>query len=896
MAYNGFGYGNYGSYFQQQQQQNQQQNAASSGGSSQRYQGQQNAYSPYYQTSSASYGQQAQGEQQQQPQGQQHAQQYQSKPTEASSYPQSYYQQPQQQQQYAQRTTAESGNGLYSMSRQYSASTSGTNQATSAATSNAPQYQYGQGSTAQGDTSALGNLAYVSSLGRSSPATSQPRYSQPANEMTSYSSASPVYQTHQHQQAAYDRDQAARASAPKQSSPYLSQQKAPKGPPQQAQQRQAAVHQYHQNQPGHSRVSSASSQNRYPSPLQNAISRPPVSQNVNVNQTNAQQPQLSRSNSLKSPPVRTSSVPSAQQQPYGVAPTQSVARQSNDKMQSPNLAQPSFSATGGAQRPQRQETGPITVEPSQVFDQVEYQRRKAAAEAEAAAAQKAQAESARLARQQAENEAAKKVAEEQEAKAEAERKKAEVEAATRAAEANQRPKADSQSRDQIQAEMKVMIEKMREYKAQDPAAFTEIWEQFKKMQGQPVRTPSLSAASQSMAGGKTPTETAGSATADQSANSPSFPPNAGGSGDRGDGSGLQDRGKFPAMRRKTRNDKGTLRGKESATSGKAAPVPGATQVPPIAQAPYLSQTKAPAGSQRPGPTQFAPQTPMPGQYTGYDPTGADTMRLAMARYHNTPTPGPSSSNQSSPQPGSAGVSAHSGVKPLPGSQKAQANGTIWPEKDKAKLAAAAKQSLESYPPNQSKKISASLIHQFLNRNPSYDQLCELLLKEGFQLDRSQFARTLLAVVPNEPASTASKGPVASVGEPPFKRKRGRPNQDGSQPSTPSDQMPTVNTIAQNIQSWQSSQNATIRGFQKPLVFKEPLTKNSPPLNAQGQGRSPSVSSQHSSAPEYQDFHNRMRAMSGALAQGTAISNAQAKSKQEMARKRTFNDLVDMTRV
>ena len=39
----------------------------------------------------------------------------------------------------------------------------------------------------------------------------------------------------------------------------------------------------------------------------------------------------------------------------------------------------------------------------------------------------------------------------------------------------------STNKDQIEMEMKQMIEKMRDYKAKDPSLFTQIWEQVKKV-------------------------------------------------------------------------------------------------------------------------------------------------------------------------------------------------------------------------------------------------------------------------------------------------------------------------------------------------------------------------------------------------------------------------------
>lgn len=96
-----------------------------------------------------------------------------------------------------------------------------------------------------------------------------------------------------------------------------------------------------------------------------------------------------------------------------------------------------------------------TVNPSQVFDHINYSRRQAVAAMEAAAVKKA-AEDAEAAR----------VAVTQPKPATPQANGAEPDSANKA---------------QIELEMKQMIEKMRDYKAKDPSLFTQIWEQVKKV-------------------------------------------------------------------------------------------------------------------------------------------------------------------------------------------------------------------------------------------------------------------------------------------------------------------------------------------------------------------------------------------------------------------------------
>ena len=105
-----------------------------------------------------------------------------------------------------------------------------------------------------------------------------------------------------------------------------------------------------------------------------------------------------------------------------------------------------------------------TVDPSQVFNHVEYSRRQVAAAAEVAAAKKLadEAEAASFAATQT--------------------KPPQADGTSRAASAPG-SEPDSAKKDQMELEMKQMIEKMRDYKAKDPSLFTQIWEQVKKVSG-----------------------------------------------------------------------------------------------------------------------------------------------------------------------------------------------------------------------------------------------------------------------------------------------------------------------------------------------------------------------------------------------------------------------------
>lgn len=79
-------------------------------------------------------------------------------------------------------------------------------------------------------------------------------------------------------------------------------------------------------------------------------------------------------------------------------------------------------------------------------------------------------------------------------------------------------------------------------------------------------------------------------------------------------------------------------------------------------------------------------------------------------------------------------------------------GTIWPEDKRNALAAAAVSCLKDfahkgYPGNAHIEITPTDIHAILEANPSYVDLCEILEKKGFRFHRGQLARQLLVNVP-----------------------------------------------------------------------------------------------------------------------------------------------------
>lgn len=99
-------------------------------------------------------------------------------------------------------------------------------------------------------------------------------------------------------------------------------------------------------------------------------------------------------------------------------------------------------------------------------------------------------------------------------------------------------------------------------------------------------------------------------------------------------------------------------------------------------------------------------------------------------------------------------------------------GSTWPTDKRDAIAITAASVLNEIPENAGKKILARQIRDMLGGNPSYLELCEMIEKLGFKMDRARFAKTLLAVLPGNPkpkpqpphpaALTPTSGQTASV--------------------------------------------------------------------------------------------------------------------------------------
>lgn len=207
--------------------------------------------------------------------------------------------------------------------------------------------------------------------------------------------------------------------------------------------------------------------------------------------------------------------------------------------------------------------------------------------------------------------------------------------------------------------------------------------------------------------------------------------------------------------------------------------------------------------------------------------------------------------------------------------------TLWPSHKKGSLAEAASNWLNQLPANRTagKSTSKQEIFKMVDGNPSYVQLCELIEKTGIRFERSAFARELLKTLPDAARQVATKpssnGPSASLPTTPATTPGYRPLGGPGVPyqvpphavvdqSTPSAAPPP---FAQGTSSAFSSQPQSAGAFaQKSVVSLPPAGVVEGPVQ---------TAAPLEPKPEPQPW-------------------PPPANKEEAARKRTFNDLVDLT--
>lgn len=224
--------------------------------------------------------------------------------------------------------------------------------------------------------------------------------------------------------------------------------------------------------------------------------------------------------------------------------------------------------------------------------------------------------------------------------------------------------------------------------------------------------------------------------------------------------------------------------------------------------------------------------------------------------------------------------------PAPGANRSAAKSpllaekpTIWPHEKKEQLARAAADYLSEQPENKGRRIHPHEIIEILDQNPSYILLCEQLEKKGLRLDRANFARTLLHAVPD--VNNAAKKQRREQEEQLKQRTGETIDLTTTAPphaiyAPPPRIGPMTKPVEQFVNGrWQS-------------VYGKPTTDTSSPY-----WHREAASSAPASTLLYQStLQAPVAQMRTEKASDT--SNNAAASKEEAARKRNFNDLVDLT--
>ncbi|KAL9580506.1 MAG: hypothetical protein Q9212_004454 [Teloschistes hypoglaucus] len=430
------------------------------------------------------------------------------------------------------------------------------------------------------------------------------------------------------------------------------------------------------SQPGRSAVNARSSGSSQPASQSPTVPAHRTNSSTNVRST--QRPEQTQ--------ARVSLLPGSAKQVSSAspAPTQekrhyySTSIPSDDHVRQQSFPVPSSGTQQRSGHSPPEDQAPKTVEASHVFNHVEFQRRQAAAAAaEAAAIRKA--------------EAAKKAADVEET-----RKATEAAAALKRVSESSQPWSNGISREEeMAADMRLMIEKMRDYKSEDPSIFSQAWEQVKKTQ--PAGT--LSAICPL-------------STKDITVPTSSLPT-----------SNLVDDRNTNGMKSPTQGQKPESKGLPEKSDSQ----PRVSQK--FQTTPNFALTKA---------------VNLDRQVVYTSGTGPEP-RNPPSNY----TPAPASASSSGPPAPPAPIQA----------PPVHANGNaFWPEHKKWDLAVAAKNTLLRDPRNakKAKDISSEQILGLLNQNPSYEQLCRMIEAKGFVLERRDFARSLLEAIPDGEAGLREK--------------------------------------------------------------------------------------------------------------------------------------------
>jgi hypothetical protein len=235
----------------------------------------------------------------------------------------------------------------------------------------------------------------------------------------------------------------------------------------------------------------------------------------------------------------------------------------------------------------------------------------------------------------------------------------------------------------------------------------------------------------------------------------------------------------------------------------------------------------------------------------------------------------------------------------------QQNTALWPPHKKGALAEAAAKWLALLPQNQStgRTISREQVLKILDTNPSYVQLCELIEKEGIQFERSALAKELLKAVPDGMKNqTGKSGPPPSrmtaqmnaAATPSQPKKRGRPAKDDPTRiwSHKSQAMPVNNANKVPYQTPSFSLVDAAREVNSMSTAPSYPAMGSLASALTGGAVQPPSNPLHDAPMQVDDDPPAVVEIPEVKQEEPRRPPA---NKEEAARKRTFNDLVDLTK-
>lgn len=492
------------------------------------------------------------------------------------------------------------------------------------------------------------------------------------------------------------------------------------------------------------------------------------------------------------------------------------------------------------------------INPTDLYTQQYFlaQERARAEEAEKMAAEEARRKEAE-AQAQAQAEAVARAAENVQAKptTTAERKAAKVQQAKNTSKKRKSvtkkpvekdvPPADALEGDEDMAlQMRTMLEKLRGMRSKDPSLFAKLWDDFKK----PAASAQASATPEQSAAG--PSQSA--VQPSPSTSTPRRNPKGHGVSQEKEIDGLPDLGRFPAQRRRRQR-------KSDAPEAVAA----------------NSQLDAPASV-------------------------AQVNVNSMLNQEHQQSPAPTSASATKKASTKVQQNASTAAPSISKPKATPAQEATWPAATQQKLAHAASEYLSKDTANKGKGCSPDSLMLLLRNNPTYPDLCAQLESRGFVLDRQAMARFLLAAVPallggnngqeQKKAEANKNTPPAQPSPPP--------------PSTTTQSLP--HPLSLPAQSTQASRPAPPAQSTIPPPHPHPLPQGVPTSDLDvvfyqsgAPAPKPRAPNRNSGAGDQKGKPPWQRPR---RSDGAWISNTPVGPKAEMAKKRLFSEIVDMSQL